>query len=98
MAAPIYKTFLNRYTAAYYALSEEEKEKLTSGIDEILEQLGIKMVILCESGWDSEEWDFWGVTEYPSIETVQELRKWQDERQWFKYIEAKAVLGTKWEQ
>jgi hypothetical protein len=92
MATPIYKVFLNKVTAAYYDLPKEEMDNLFAECDKVFEKLGIKMVVACESGWDSEEWDFWGVAEYPSLEAVQEFRKWQDEVQWFKYFDAKSVL------
>jgi hypothetical protein len=97
MATPIYKVFLNKYTAAYYDLPKEEMDNLAAEVDKVSKKLGIKMVVLCESGWDSEEWDFWGVTEFPSLEAVQEFRKWQDGVQWFKYVDATSVLGTKWD-
>ncbi len=95
MAGPIFKVFLNRYTAAYYELPAKAMEKLVAEFRATVDELGIKLVIHCESGWSSEEWDFWGVTEYPNLEAVQKLRQWQDTHQWFKYVESMSVLGVK---
>ena len=95
MDKPIYKIFLNRYRDAWYQLSDEERTNLMDRADKDFQELGIKTVVLCDTSWDTEEWDFAGVAEYPDIEAVLQLRKRQDEVGWFRYFDAKAVLGTK---
>ena len=95
MDKPIYKIFLNRFRDAWYQLSDEERTNLMARADKDFQELGIKTVVLCDTSWDTEEWDFAGVAEYPDIEAVMQLRKRQDEVGWFRYFDAKAVLGTK---
>lgn len=99
MAGPIYKLFLNRFTAAYHDAPQETINKLIAENDEVCERLGIKFVILCQAGgWASEEWDFWGVSEFPNLEAAQKLKEWQDSVHWFKYVESMSVLGSKLEE
>ena len=96
MAGPIYKLFLNRFTAAYHDAPQETVNQMLAEFEEVSGRLGIKMVVLCEAGgWASEEWDFWGVSEFPNLEALQKLKEWQDSVHWFKYVESMSVLGSK---
>ena len=95
MAEPIYKVYLNRFTEEFYRLTEEERESLRVKIREMFEETGSEGVIRCDSGWASEQWDFWGVSKHPDIDAVRKLRQLQDEVGWFKYVESVSVLGTK---
>ena len=97
MGGPIYKIFLNRYRDPWYQLSEAEQRSFGEKHVEAFKALGINIIVLCDTGWSSEEWDFCGVTEFPDIEAVQQLRQLQEEWGWYRYIDSKVVMGTKFE-
>ena len=71
MSKPIYKFFMARFSQAWYQLSEEQQNSLTAKLNEALEKVGAKRVILCNSSWSSEQWSFAGAEEFPNIEAVQ---------------------------
>lgn len=95
MTQPIYKLFMARLTEAGYQLPEEEREKMWAKHDEAYQKAGGKTILICDSSWASEQFLFWGIEEYPSIEAVQESHKVLNEINWFRYFEAVTMLGTK---
>jgi hypothetical protein len=98
MAQKIYKLILiKRFLEPWYQLSKEEQEDLMAQVDKIREKAGCKMVVLCKSGWSSEEWPFFGVEEFPDIEAEQKHFELLNELNWFRYIESVTVLGTEWQ-
>ena len=52
-------------------------------------------MLFCDSSWNSEEWLYWGVEEFPSMEAVQEFARRLMELDWFRYIDSEVLLGTK---
>ncbi|MEV4261957.1 hypothetical protein [Kribbella sp. NPDC049584] len=96
MTQPIYKLWLmKRATEAYFQLSEAERDQHFAKLEQALEQVGGKMVIFCDSAWSSEQWQAFGVEEYPDIEAVQKLTAIHEEIQHFRFLESMTVLGTK---
>jgi hypothetical protein len=97
MAGPIYKLFMAKPSQAGYKVAQEEQQKVLAKVEEALEKVGGKRVILCDSGWASEQWTFWGVEEFPDIEAVQKYTAALNELDWFQYVDSFTLLGTKQE-
>ena len=97
MAQPIYKLFLVKSSEAWHQLSQEEQDSLMAKVNEALEKVGGKRIVLCNSSWSSEQWPFFGVEEFPDIEAVQKHSELLDELNWLRYIETITVLGTEWQ-
>ncbi len=94
MPQPIYKLFLVKPTQAWHQLSEDEQSQLLAKVDEALTNAGGERIVLCNSGWASEQWPFWGVERFPDIEAVQKHAELINEFDWFRYVESMSVLGT----
>jgi hypothetical protein len=94
MAQSIYKVFLTRPLEAWYQLSQEEQTSLLAKVNEALEAAGGKTVVLCNSSWSSEQWQFFGVEEFPNIEAIQKQAALHNELNWLRYMESVTVLGT----
>ena len=96
MAQPIYKLWLiKRVTDGFFQLSEAEREQHFAKLRQAMEQVGGKVVIYCDSAWSSEQWQAFGIEEYPDIEAVQKLAAIHEEIQHFRYVESMTVLGTR---
>lgn len=95
MAGPIYKLFMARPSQAGYGQTQEEQQKLFAKVEEAFKQVGAKQVILCNSGWASEQWTFWGVEEFPDIEAVQKYTELLNGLNWFQFVDSVTILGTK---
>jgi hypothetical protein len=96
MAGPIYKLFLNRFTGAWYELSEEERNNHMAKVSDILQKVGAKTIVMCTSAWSAEQWMIFGVTEFPDIEAVQKSVELFYEIGHYRYVEAETMLGTKY--
>ena len=93
MAQPIYKVWMGKYTESWYKLSKEEQEKHDAKIAEALKTVGGEMVMMRVSLWCSENWLFWGVEKFPSIEAVQQHSLLLFNLNHFHYIESTSYLG-----
>ena len=62
-----------------------------------LDQVGGKMVVICNSDWSNEQWRVFGVEEFPDIEAVHKHTKLLNELEWYRYLDSVSTLGTKLE-
>ena len=95
--AKIYKFFQVRFTEPWYQLSQEEQTNLMAKVDDALEKVGGKRIVLCDSSWSSEQWLGFGIEEFPDAEAVQNHSKLLNELNWLRYIESRILLGTEWQ-
>lgn len=96
MAGPIYKLFMVRFNRSMYELSEEDRRALMDKVQQALEQVGGKTVVMCASGWANEQWQYFGVEEFPDIEAVQKQAELHMKIGWFGYVgESFTLLGDK---
>jgi len=98
MAQPIYKVFLGKFTEAWHRLSKAEQDSLSAQLEAALVKVGGKRPILCDSSWASEQWQGFGVEEFPSIEAVQEHTKILNDLNWFRYFNSLTTLGTEYKE
>ena len=98
MAGPIYKMFRVGAKEAWHQLSKEEQDAIFAKVDDARKSVNGKVIISCDSSWNSEQWLFWGVEEFPSIEAVQEFAKCLTELNWFRYVESDILLGTAYQE
>jgi hypothetical protein len=94
MGKTIYKLFIGKMTEAWHQLTPEEQESYMTRVDGTLDQVGGRRTLICDSGWSSEQWPFFGVEEFPDIEAVQKHSDLLDEFNWGRYVESITLLGT----
>ena len=74
---------------------QEEQDGFEAKLNEALEKVGAKRLLLFDTNWSSDQWAFAGVEEFPNIEAVQNYIAALNEFNWFRYVEGTNVLGTK---
>jgi hypothetical protein len=84
-----------RPTEAWYRSNPAEQEALLKQVDEALDEAGGKRVVDCNSQWASDRWMGSGVEEFPSLEAQQKHTELLSALNWFRYIDADTLLGTK---
>lgn len=94
MGKTIYKLFIGKMTEAWHQLTPEEQENCVARVDKTLDQVGGRRTLICDSGWSSEQWPFFGIEEFPNIEAVQKHSDLLDEFNWGRYVESITLLGT----
>ena len=98
MAGPICKLYMVRPKAAWYELSEDERDAHLDRVGKALEQAGGRVIIRCASRWSSEQWTSFGLEEFPGIDAVQEHTALLHGLDHFRYFDSMTLLGTKAEQ
>lgn len=93
MAGPIHKLFRASFSEAWYRLSKAEQDSLLAKVNAAREKAGGTSVLLCDSSWSTEEWQFFGVEAYPNIEAVQKHAELLREFDWFRYLKSSTQLG-----
>jgi len=78
-------------------LSPEEQQDRLAKVGAALEQVGGKPVVICAPGWSNEQWQVFGVEEFPDIEAVQKHTQLLNELNWGRYLTSVSILGTKLE-
>ena len=97
MAGPIYKLWMTKYKDAWYQLSEEERNGHLAKVGEALKKVDGKTIKTCMSAWSTEQWQVFGMEEFPDVEAVREHTALLQELNHFRYFESVSMLGTKWE-
>ena len=90
----VYKMFYGRFKESSYEVSEEERNAALAKLDERLEQVGARRLVFCYARWWSDEWQWFGLEEFPDIEAVQKYAQYEEELMLFRYIESMSMLGT----
>ena len=103
MGKPIYMIWRSRPTAAFWELTEEERNSHYAKVFDAHEKVGSKQIIILDPFWSTERWFSAGVTEFPDIEALQEYERLLQEMGHDRYRVSDIVLGTnvmlgaKWE-
>ena len=94
MAQPIYKVFIGKNNEAWHQLSKQEQDDIFAKNMAAFARLGGKWVLVCNSLWASDQWHFWGVAEFPDLESIHKYTEAMVELNWFRYLDGISVLGT----
>ena len=94
MAEPIYKMYAMKPTETWHQLSQQEQQALLSRLQQKQAELGIKIVVLCDSSWASEQYPLFGLETYPDFAAVRAYSAFLNEINWLRYNESLTLLGT----
>jgi hypothetical protein len=94
MAGPIYRAFRASFSEAWYQLSKDEQESLMAKVNQALKEVGGKSIALCDSSWSSEQWEFFGIEEFPNTEALQRHSELLKAFDWPRYRRSSTLLGT----
>ena len=96
MNEPICKLWLMKPKPGWYRLSKEEQDTLQEKLVAAIGEVGGKLVVACQSSWSSEQWAWFGIEEYPSIEAAQKHDALLAELHWpYEFVDSFSILGTK---
>ena len=86
-------TRIKGFTEAWHQLSDGERQAWWEKLEAITDRAGGEWLIQCDSRWADEEYPFWGVMEYPSLEACRQAVAENEEAGWYRYIVATTLLG-----
>ncbi len=96
MSELVYVMFQVRMNEAWYQLSQEQQNKVLNQLDVFSQKNGVEAVVVCESGWSNDEWQFFGVNKHQSMEKARAHYKDLESIQWFRYTASKTIYGVPW--
>ncbi|UCD93206.1 MAG: hypothetical protein JSV43_04740 [Methanobacteriota archaeon] len=92
---PIIRLMFAKVKEAFFDLSDEEKMEFMRKDRGNLDELGCKFEMI-DLRWSTEEWQFVGIEEWPSIEALEKRAKFEkEELQGFRFAEMKTYVGTR---
>jgi len=92
---PITRLFFVKMKNTFLELSDEEKADYVTKDRANLDKLGMKAVSMVNCGWSTDEWDYIGIEEWPSMEAIKKREAFErDELEIDKYTVSKIYLGT----
>ena len=92
---PVIRLYFAKMKAAFESLSDEEKTAFMQKDRNNLDELGMKAVAMIDCSWSSDEWDYVGVEEWPSLEAIRSRERFENEElEVSRYVESKTLLGT----
>ena len=92
---PIVRLFFAKMKEAFIALPDEEKAAFMRKDRKNIDELGMKAVAMVDCHWSTDEWDYVGVEQWPSMDAIKAREQFEiEELEIAKYAEFKFILGT----
>jgi hypothetical protein len=97
---PLYQLFLvkNQNNDPWTGLAEDTRDRIFSAVGNSIREHGGIPLIGCDINWSNEEYAFFGVTAWPSMEAEQAHFNDLARLGWHRYFYAKTILGTTYAQ
>lgn len=96
MAKPIYVVYVNKARESWSALPKERQDELLAKVRAAHETVGATIHLICDASW-AQQYDFFGVEEFPDIEALQRYQAILNEFNWNSYFGGIGTIGTKME-
>ena len=92
---PVVRLFFVKMKQAFFDLPEDQRIAYMRKDRENLDELGMKALSMIDCRWSSDEWDYIGVEEWPSLEAIKKRELFESEElEVSKYVESKIYMGT----
>ena len=92
---PITRLFFVKMKDEFLKLSDQEKVDYMTKDRANLDELGMKAISMVNCGWSTDEWDYIGIEEWPSMDAIKKREIFErDELEIDKFTFSKTYLGT----
>lgn len=89
----IYRVYLSRPSPLAYGLPPEEHEEMLRRTQEAAQVAGAKPVLSAYTRWNNEEWEYFGVEQFPSAEDALRYTQYLSVSSWYCYTISRSFLG-----
>lgn len=93
MEQPLYKLFFFRRKALTGELPAEQFQALMEQIKDPAGNLGVRQLLLAEMRWSNEQYAYFGVEQYPSLDAELEYSRYLEKSGWYDQVEGESYLG-----
>lgn len=92
---PVIRVYFAKIREAFYDLSVEEKAAFMQKDRRQMDESRMKLIMTIDCRWSNEEWDYIGVEEWPTLESLEKRAIFEkEELATFRYVESRTYLGT----
>jgi hypothetical protein len=92
--SPIYKMYLGRYTPDWHALCPDEQRELDAAAHAAFLACGGTSLVDCEAELPNDGWQWFGVEQFPDLESAERYREQLDALSWHRYVAEVIIIGT----
>jgi hypothetical protein len=96
MAEPIYKLWMVELKNSWRQLSQEEKEHHLDQVRAALKEVGAKNIVTVKSAWYDEQWQYFGLEEFPDVEAVRKFIEQLQEIGHYRYFRTRGLMGNEY--
>jgi hypothetical protein len=96
MAKPIYKMWMVELKNSWQQLSPEEKQHHLDRVSGALKEVGAKNIVTVKSAWYDEQWQYFGLEEFPDVEAVRKFVDMLQEMGHYRYFRTKGLMGSEY--
>lgn len=93
MDTRLYKLYLFKRTAAYFAAPLEQIAEVRAVMNAKQRELGIRDLFNAEMAWSNEKYEYFGVEYYPSLAAQQEYSRTLMSLGFFRFTQGESYLG-----
>jgi hypothetical protein len=93
MSKPVFKLYLMKPKLEAVMAPAEQQQALMGKVADILAQVGGKVLISGDI-WSDEQYQYFGVEQFPSWQALREHDRCLREFNWFQYLESETFVGV----
>lgn len=90
---PVFRLYMSRKKDYAYQMPPNELEEAYANVDEVARQLGVKPLLGAFARWNSEEWEYFGIERFPSLEAAISYSQFLSHTGWYRIMESRSFLG-----
>lgn len=90
---PVYKLYIVKLNIEATKVPKELAIEMGQKHDEYMAQVGGRTLIDADMSWSNEEYDAFGIQEFPNLEALMQFNDCLKQLHWFDYITSKTHLG-----
>jgi hypothetical protein len=92
---PVVRLFFAKMKQSFLDLPEDERVGFMRKDRANLDALGMKAISMLDCSWSTNDWDYIGVEEWPSIGVVRERERFErDELEISRFVDYQTYLGS----
>jgi hypothetical protein len=92
--SPVYRVYFSRPTPQAYEVEAKKYQAALQMITESRTRAGGRPLIAAYMRWNNEEWEYFGVERFPSINALLAYSQFLTENRWYRYTQAISYIGV----
>ena len=96
MAGPVYKLWMVELKNSWHQLTPEQREQHLDKVRTALEEVGARNIVTVKSAPYDEQWQYFGLEEFPDIEAVGQFVERLQDIGHYRYFRTRGLMGNEY--